>query len=144
MIELGFFIVFTVSALIVGTVVESRHYKSIKKRESIMDEIPCSSFRAVPDPRSPAKVSLAHGTAVVSSDRFKTLLGNIVSIFGGEMKSHSSVIDRARREAILRMKESCPWAECFVNMRIETSNISKKQTKAAVFAYSTALSFRED
>jgi uncharacterized protein YbjQ (UPF0145 family) len=131
-----------VLALVTGTIIEKRHYRSIKSRESSLGSIPCSSFRAVPAERPPTKVSVAVGAATISSDRFKIFLGNFMSIFGGELKTHSSVIDRARREAILRMKESCPWADCFVNLRLETSNISQKHTKAAVIAYSTAVSFR--
>lgn len=143
MVELLFFISLMITALVTGTVVEKRHYRSIRKRELRLENIPCSSFRAVPDPRPPLRIALAQGSAVISSDRFKILLGNLISIFGGEMRSHSSVIDRARREATLRMKESCPWAECFINMRMETSNISEKHTQAAVLVYATALSFGE-
>ena len=67
-------------------------------------------------------------------------------VFGGEMKSYSSIIDRGRREAILRMKESCPDADLFLNCRLETSSISKGKGKvvgcAEVLAYATAVRFQ--
>ena len=67
-------------------------------------------------------------------------------VFGGEMKSYSSVIDRGRREAILRMKEASPEADLFLNCRLETSSVSKGQGKAVgcaeVLAYATAVRFQ--
>jgi uncharacterized protein YbjQ (UPF0145 family) len=55
-------------------------------------------------------------------------------------------LDRARREAILRMKESCKKADEIINLRIETSSISKGRGRSIgsveVLAYATAL-YRE-
>jgi uncharacterized protein YbjQ (UPF0145 family) len=66
-------------------------------------------------------------------------------IFGGELRAYCSLLDRARREAILRMKAQYPDADLIVNLRIETSSISKgaKNTigSTEIFAYGTALKF---
>ena len=46
------------------------------------------------------------------------------NIFGGEVRSLETLLDRARREAVLRLKESCPDADIIVNLRLDTSSIS--------------------
>ena len=58
------------------------------------------------------------------------------------------LVDRGRREAILRMKEQCADADLIVNLRIETSRISKGAKRRSlgtveVFAYGTALWYAE-
>jgi uncharacterized protein YbjQ (UPF0145 family) len=61
------------------------------------------------------------------------------------VKSYESLVDRARREAILRMKEQAieRGAVVVTNVRIETSSISKGQGKAIgsieVLAYGTSV-----
>ena len=86
------------------------------------------------------------GSVVVSIDHFKRFLSAFRQFFGGEMKSYSSVIDRGRREAILRMTEAAPDASMFRNWRLETSSISKGGGKAVgcaeVVAYATAVRFQ--
>ena len=56
-----------------------------------------------------------------------------------------TLIDRARREAVLRMKESCPEADLVINLRLETSSITKGRGKqigsVEVLAYGTAIYF---
>jgi uncharacterized protein YbjQ (UPF0145 family) len=68
-------------------------------------------------------------------------------IFGGESYAYATVIDRGRREAILRMKESTPGAHLFLNARLETSTISNGRGKAVgtaeVIAYATAVTFAD-
>jgi uncharacterized protein YbjQ (UPF0145 family) len=69
---------------------------------------------------------LSEGT-VVSIDYFKKLMAWFVNIFGGRMKSYESLVDRARREAVLRVKEkaAADGYNCLANLRIETSSITK-------------------
>ena len=48
---------------------------------------------------------LVSGSAVISVDYFKRILFSLRNIFGGNVKSYESLLERARREALLRMKE---------------------------------------
>jgi uncharacterized protein YbjQ (UPF0145 family) len=84
------------------------------------------------------------GSVVISYDHFKRFLAGLRMIFGGEVKSYVSLLDRGRREAVLRMKAKCPDADLIVNLRVETSSISKGGRRRGlgaveVFAYGTAL-----
>jgi uncharacterized protein YbjQ (UPF0145 family) len=87
---------------------------------------------------------LVYGSAVISVDYFKRLLAGLRNIFGGTVKSYESLIDRARREAMLRMKEMAQGATVIVNVRIETAAVGKKANKKSIgcleaVAYGTAL-----
>jgi uncharacterized protein YbjQ (UPF0145 family) len=133
-------------AYITGKITEKRHYASIHEREGHWLSIPAITGKNLPDLPAVASADLVVGSVVVSVDHFKRFLSKFRMVFGGEMKSYSSVIDRGRREAILRMKESSPEADLFLNCRLETSSVSKGQGKAVgcaeVLAYATAVRFQ--
>ncbi len=130
---------------VAGRVAESRHYQSIRAREQKLLDVPAVSWKTLNDPRPIAEAVLTTGSVVVSVDYYKRVLMLFRKIFGGEIRSYASLIDRGRREAVLRMKESCPAADLFLNCRIETSTISNGQSKATgtveILAYATAVTF---
>lgn len=132
---------------IIGRTLEKRHYRSIREREAQWVHIPAINGKRVADLPPVASAELVAGSVVVSVDHFKRWLSGFRQIFGGEMKSYASVIDRGRREAMLRMKESCPDADMFLNCRLETSTVSNGKGKAVgcaeVLAYATAIRFRK-
>lgn len=136
LMALGFF---------VGRILERAHYRSIHEREARFAKTPCLNSRAVPRPDEIRATRLVSGSVVISVDRFKQFLAALRNIFGGEVNSYATLIDRARREAILRMKEQAPSADLFVNLKLETMSISKggnKQTGTVeVLAYGTAIRF---
>ena len=131
-----------------GTWAESRHYKSIQEREAKFQKLPTIALKhPLPQPGRVVKVKLASGNVVISVDYFKRFLASLRNIFGGRVSSYETLVDRARREATLRMKESCPGATQIINVRLETASISKNSKKGSivsieVFAYGTALTYR--
>lgn len=128
---------------IIGKMAEKKHYQSIRERESAWVHIPALTGKQVPELPTAYDSQLVVGSVVVSVDHFKRWLSKFRMIFGGEMKSYASVIDRGRREAILRMKEACPDADMFLNCRLETSTVSNGKGNAVgcaeVLAYGTAV-----
>lgn len=136
-------------AMITGSILERRHYRSIDKREGASDHLPLLNGKRYPTDRPIADARLVTGAVVISYDHFKRFLAGLRMIFGGEVKSYVSLLDRGRREAILRMKETCPGADLIVNLRVETSSISKGARRRGlgaveVFAYGTALWYGGD
>lgn len=129
----------------VGTFAEKRHYKSIIKREKEFLNLPAVTLKTAhipPDQVDSAR--LVHGSAVISIDYFKKILASLRNVFGGRVKSYESLVDRARREATLRMKEMAQDADVIVNMRIETAAVGKQANKKGVgcleaIAYGTAI-----
>jgi uncharacterized protein YbjQ (UPF0145 family) len=145
MYDLITFLILIVVGYVVGSLAEKRHYRSIHKRENEFLHLPAVTMKTVDYPNDKVKsVDLVYGSAVISVDYFKRLLAGLRNIFGGTVKSYESLIDRARREALLRMKERAQGATLIVNVRIETATIGKKANKKGVgcleaIAYGTAL-----
>jgi uncharacterized protein YbjQ (UPF0145 family) len=131
----------------IGRTLERKHYRRIREREAQWVKVPAITGKQIPDLPPIASAELVVSSVVVSVDHFKRWLSSFRKIFGGEMKSYASVIDRGRREAILRMKERCPDADLFLNCRLETSTVSSGQGKAVgcaeVLAYGTAVRFQK-
>ena len=136
-----------VLGFVVGKVTEHRHYRSIRARERRFLSVPVISTKTLDDPRPVAEARLVLGSVVVSVDYYKRFLSTFRNLFGGELRSYASLIDRGRREALLRMRESQPTADLFLNCRLETASISKGQGKATgtveVIAYATAITFEK-
>jgi uncharacterized protein YbjQ (UPF0145 family) len=135
------------TGFIFGRRAENKHYASIKAREQAMLYLPATNARLLMSAPAPiARVELAQGSVVISVDYFKRIAAGLRSFVGGRVQSYETLIDRARREAILRMKESCADADEIINLRIETATISgSAQTTVGsveVLAYGTAIYFR--
>ncbi|MDQ1923589.1 YbjQ family protein [Massilia pseudoviolaceinigra] len=129
-----------------GRAAEAKHYRSIHSREKAWLHLPSTSLKTLLDPARPVERSeLVYGNVVVSIDYFKQAVAGLRSFIGGAVKSHETLIDRARREAVLRLKESCPGAHEIVNLRLEAMSISGKTpgsvTSVEVLAYGTAIYF---
>lgn len=134
-------------AMITGTIAEKRHYASIRKREAQFQRMPAMPYEFSLDERPVAQSMLVMGSTCISIDYFKRFLYGLRKIFGGSVGAFESLIDRGRREAILRMKEQWPDADMIVNMRIETSSISQNTNQGntgsvEVMAYGTAVKFQ--
>ena len=144
-VQIGIPLLLLALGFVAGKMTESRHYKSIREREQKLLGIPTVSWKTLSDPRPVAEAALTTGSVVVSVDHYKRFLMAFRKIFGGEIRSYASLIDRGRREAVLRMKESSPSADLFLNCRIETSTISNGQGRATgtveILAYGTAIKF---
>ncbi len=127
-----------------GRYSEKRHYKSIIKREKQYRHIPVIASRVPPLTERPNATMLVAGSVVVSVDYFKRFLASLRTLVGGRIVSYESLLDRARREAILRMKEEANnmGADKVFNIKFETASISKnakgKIGSIEVLAYGTA------
>ncbi|GGI74741.1 YbjQ family protein [Shewanella gelidii] len=144
MIELGIFLTLFCLGFFVGSYAEKQHYKSIVEREQkFMHLVTTSSKRPVGDIGAVRKTHLVRGNAVISVDYFKRIIAGLRAIVGGNVSSYETLLDRSRREAILRLKESCPSASQIINLRIETSSVfkgAKDQTGSVeILAYGTAI-----
>ncbi|MEE8388637.1 MAG: YbjQ family protein [Acidiferrobacterales bacterium] len=145
MIDLIIFITLLALGYGFGRYAENRHYKSIIRREKELSRIPAVAQRFPPLAATPYKVELVTGSVVISVDYFKRFLASLRNLIGGRVKSYESLLDRARREAILRMKEKADQlgAEMIFNIKLETSSIYKGRKNRVgsveVLAYGTAL-----
>ena len=139
-------VVLIVVGRVVGSAIERNHYREIIERESSFHAQPALSTKQTDAPGPVRSASLAVGSVVVSVDHFKRFVSGFRMIFGGEVRTYSSLIDRARREAVLRMKESQPDADAYLNTRLETSTIASTTGNEGmgtieVLAYATAVHY---
>ncbi len=120
------FLLLLLLGFLAGTTIESSHYKDIRKREAKTRSMPVITFRRPPPSWYIAAATLVHGNTVVSIDYFKRFLAGLRGIVGGRMTPYESLLDRARREAVLRMKEQAieDGFHAIVNMRLETARLA--------------------
>jgi uncharacterized protein YbjQ (UPF0145 family) len=82
---------------------------------------------------------------VISVDYFKTIAAALRNVFGGRVGAYESLLDRARREATIRMQEEAKkvGAQAVLNVKYETSRIGQQAGKSIgsveVLAYGTAM-----
>ncbi len=144
-LDIIIFFVLLALGYIFGQSIEKRHYLSIIKRESQLQSLPVIASKILPDNFIPCQTQLVSGNVVISVDFFKKFVAGLRSIVGGRMTSYESLIDRARREAILRMKQEARSlnADYVFNIKMETSSISKGAKNnigsVEVLAYGTAV-----
>lgn len=136
-----------VLGFVAGRYLESRHFRNIRERETKFLHQPAVTFKVLRDSRPVESTQLALGSVVVSADYYKRFLMGFRKLFGGEIRSYSPLLDRGRREAVLRLKESCPDADLYLNLQLSTSSIHGKQAKSMgcveVLATATAVRFRK-
>ena len=148
------FIIYLITLLlagyIFGQVLEKKHYRSIRERESALRNIPTIASKKLPKSFGPCATTLVAGNVVISVDAFKKFVAKLRMLVGGRITSYETLIDRARREALLRMKQSASdlGANYVFNVKMETSSISKGSRESIgsveVLAYGTAIILNEN
>lgn len=147
LIQLGFFLTLLGVGLFFGRAAEKRHYRSIKSREQALRNILVFNERTPPTDRSYQRATLVVGSVVLGEDYFKRVSARLKSIFGGNLSVYESLMDRGRREAILRLKEDArrQGAKLVFNVRFETATLADTNSgqspmfSAEFIAYGTAL-----
>lgn len=126
----------------IGTQVEKQHYKSIEEREAKFLDLPVVSSENLLEEKTVSEAHLVYGNAVISTDYFKLILAGLRNLVGGEVSAFETLLDRARREAILRLKEKALGADIILNLRVETCRISQADS-SEVLAYGTAVYYKK-
>ena len=110
----------------VGHLSESRHERSLAEREEALRDIAATDMRTPPGfAAAEGPCMLVSGEAVVASDTFKSWVFGLKNIVGGESKSFTRLFERARREALLRMKARARELGCnaVCNVRFDSADI---------------------
>ena len=141
--QLWYIIILLIVAYFIGTYSEKRHYRSIISREKRLNSLPAVSLKTPPPGRY--EHELVRGNVTISVDYFKRFLAALHAFFGGRVTSYETLLDRARREALLRMKQEAERRKAMLvlNVRYETCSIYKGKGNSIgsveVLAYGTAL-----
>lgn len=145
-------IVFIIVGYIAGSIFERNHYKSIKEREKNSLSLPVVTLSKIDENLHDniEKAELVTGSVVISVDYFKRFVSYLRDIFGGRVGAYESLIDRARREAILRMKENAKGADIILNLRLEGAGMGRRPGagrgavhSVEVIAFGTAITYKK-
>lgn len=138
MIELGITAVLLILGYFVGSSREKKHLEELRAREhQLLTKVPTRADRG---PKLQAEETfLVVGNVVIASDYFKNFVGQFRNFFGGRLSTHETLLDRARREAVCRMREHAmkQGAKEVIDVHLETSFLD--QLGVEVSAYGTAV-----
>lgn len=126
-----------------GKYIEKRHLRSLALRETALRGISVCNLRKFPVELRLQKSFLVTGSVVIATDYFKVFAAGLRKLFGGEIKTYRSLLERARREAVTRMLEAAKegGADSIWNVRFETLTIhgKKKAGGVEILVYGTAV-----
>lgn len=125
-LNFGLPLVILIFAYLVGNYLEKQHFRRLRRREAALDGFPVTTFAAMPAEWQVERAEMVSGNVVVSLDYFKRVIAGLRSIIGGRVKTYEPLLDRARREALLRMTESAKdrGYDAVINVRLETSRLA--------------------
>lgn len=144
-----------------GSYRERKHYASIRSREEVFKDILVFESRFPPTPAHIQQPALSESTStasggelvvgnvVISVDYFKMFVAGLRKLVGGRLRSYETLLDRGRREAVLRMKQQARelGANSVFNVKFESSSVSKGQSgnlgSIEVLVYGSALINRD-
>jgi uncharacterized protein YbjQ (UPF0145 family) len=112
--------------LLVGRAVERAHFRQLRRREAAVAHMLVTDIKTFPGGADPAHTpELIVGQAVIATDYLKSFLAGLRKILGGELKSYLSLMERARREALLRVLEQAQQSgfNAVCNLRLDTADI---------------------
>ena len=139
-VYLGPLITLLILGFITGSIAERRHLKDLAMRENAVSAIALTNISNTDSGRG----ELVTGSTVIAYDFYRRIAILFRKLIGGRFRMHEKMMERARREAVLRMVESAQsqGAKAVHNIRIVTSNLGNSDKGAGgceVLAYGTAV-----
>jgi len=135
-------------AYVVGSSVEAAHFRRLARWERELSGILLSDMKRVPPNWHVAEAGLVVGEAVIATDKFKVFVAGLRNLFGGGVPGYERLMERARRQALVRMLWHARQygANVVWNVRVETATIQGKREGQSggveVLAYGTAMKVR--
>ncbi len=111
-----------------GKTIEHLHFQDLAKRERRQRRLPALTTLRIPADWRVEDAMLVTGSVVISLDYWKRFAASIRQVFGGNVRSFETLFERARREAILRLKESAAAKgfDAVVGVRLESAELANQ------------------
>ncbi len=109
-----------------GSTAERNHLRSLKSREAALAHMLVTDLRSFPGLAGGGKTpTLIVGEVVIATDYLKTFLTGLKKLVGGELRSYLSLVERARREALLRVLEEAhrQGYNAVGNIRLDSADV---------------------
>jgi uncharacterized protein YbjQ (UPF0145 family) len=125
-LDIGLPLLVLIIAYAAGSILERRHFENIRTREEALHGFPVVSFDTLPPDWNAGSSDLVTGSVVISLDYFRRIIAGLRGIIGGRIKTYEPLLDRARREALLRMTEEAKRRgfHAVINVRLDTSRLA--------------------
>ena len=125
-----------------GRLNEGDHLKRLDVAEKELGHIIVSSERFYqPKISDGTQGVLVMGSVVIAQDYFKMIIARILSLFGKNLTTYETLLDRARREAVLRKKleaQVLGYNQVY-GLRLEVTSINLTGSMVEAIAYGTAV-----
>ena len=148
-VNFGLPLLLLVVTYFIGNMIERKHFRLLQEREEAMHGFPVVSFNTMPEDWKVASSDMVTGSIVISLDYFKRVIAGLRGLVGGRIKTYEPLLERARREALLRMAEAAraQGFDAVFNVRLETSRLAnagrdgKGTAGVEMLAFGTAVKF---
>lgn len=122
-----------------GRYIERKHLTELETAEKKLSHIRIDTNKFQ---TSTQQGQLISSNVVISHDYFKYIISQIQNFFGGRLTTYETVVDRARREAIVRLKQQAEnvGSNHIMGLRLSTTEMGMQGGMVEVFAYGTAIS----
>ena len=136
--QLAVFVVLFSLGFAFGRYNERKHLAELEVNEARLAYITTDNQRRLTSDQAGQLVS---SNVVISHDYFKFVLASIQNFFGGRLYSYESILERARREALVRLKLEAEkiGATHIMGLRLSTTEMGMQGSMVEVFAYGTAI-----
>ena len=136
-------------AWIAGSILERRHLNHLLVLESGSDGVLAITVEDIPREWRVESSELVMGNVVISQDYFKRVMASLKGLVGGNIGVFEPLLERARREALIRMKgvAHARGYKTIINVRIETSRLAsgrrdgKGTAGVEILAFGTAIEY---
>ena len=140
------FVLLIVLGFVVGGWNEHRHFRSLEQRERATADVLVTQLRTFPGRAAGGTPpTILFGEVVIATDYLKSFLAKLRNFFGGRIGSYQSLLERARREALLRIVEQAraQGYNAVCNVRLQTADVGgnssmRRVAMAAILACGTA------
>ena len=140
MTSLGFSALLLLIGVFFGTRAQKKHVANLAAREAAMSHMIVTNLKTLPVTGQPP--ILVTGSVVIAFDYFRRFIAGFVMLVGGRITMYETMLDRARREALLRLMEEAHAAGSreVHNIRYEFSRVGNTTKGGAeLLAYGTAV-----
>lgn len=121
---------------------ERQHLARLAVSEKSLAHIVVSSERFYkPTLEANSEGELVLGSVVIAQDYFKMVVARVLNLFGKNLTTYETLLDRARREAVVRMRTQAyeKGYNHIYGLRLEVSNINQLGSMVEAIAYGTAV-----
>jgi uncharacterized protein YbjQ (UPF0145 family) len=142
LISYGWPVLLLTTGWAIGRINIRNHLKRLDAQTEALSDIRLHNIKYKPGGPFPIAEDsfLVTGSLVLSIDVFRQLIAGFMQITGGDVKNYSELLERGRRDALLRLKANAQQkgAQDIYNIKVQSAAISGSRS-IEILAYGTAV-----